>query len=152
MTAPDPGTPRRRGNRGRNPSAVGSGMKGLAPEAHVFGGIGLAFVAIGTLYTVTDGEPAGVVLLFGSAVLALTYAVYLARHAEAVQESILDQEEGTVPDVQYLPHQSLWPVGIGGGGVLVLAGFAVGTWVLVAGALLLARSVVGFVSEGRARR
>jgi hypothetical protein len=117
----------------------------------VFGGIGLAFVAIGVLYTVTDGEPAGIVLLFGSALLALTYAVYLARHTHEVQASILAQEEGTIPDSQYLPHQSLWPVGIGVGGVLVLAGFAVGLWVLFAGVVLLARSVIGFVSEGRAR-
>lgn len=118
----------------------------------MFGGIGLGIAAIGLLYTVTDGEAAGIVLLFGSSVLSLTYAVYLARHVEAVQESVLEMEEGAIPDTQYLPHQSLWPVGIGTGGVLVLAGFAVGTWVLVAGALLLARSVVGFVSEGRARR
>jgi len=124
----------------------------LPHESHVFGGIGVALVGIATLYTVTGGEPAGVVLLFGSSLLALTYAVYLARHVRSVQESILEQEEGTVLDQQYLPHQSLWPVGIGAGGVLVLAGFAVGTWVLVAGALLLARSVIGFVSEGRARR
>ena len=127
-------------------------IRNLPHESHVFGGIGLAFVVIGTIYTVTDGEPAGVVLLFGSSVLAFTYAIYLARHLVAVQESILEQEEGTLPDTQYLPHQSLWPIGIGGGGVLVLAGFAVGTWVLFAGAVLLARSVVGFVSEGRARR
>lgn len=126
--------------------------KALPHESHVFGGIGLGIAAIGVLYTVTDGEAAGVVLLFGSAVLSLTYAVYLARHVDEVQESILEMEEGTIPDTQYLPHQSLWPVGIGTGGVLLLAGFAVGTWVLVAGALLLARSVVGFVSEGRARK
>jgi hypothetical protein len=134
------------------PDSTVSRLKALPHEAHVFGGIGLAFVAIGVLYTATDGEPAGVVLLFGSALLSLTYAVYLARHAVEVQESILEQEEGTVPDTQYLPHQSLWPVGIGVGGVLVLAGFAVGLWVFFAGVVLLGRSVVGFVSEGRARR
>jgi hypothetical protein len=38
------------------------------------------------------------------------------------------------------------------GGVLVLSGFALGLWVFFAGIVLLARSVIGFVSEGRARR
>ena len=83
--------------------------------------------------------------------MAFTYAFYLGRHAVDVQESVAAQEEGEVPNELYLPHQSLWPVGLGAGGVLVLAGFAVGTWVLVAGGLLMARSVVGFVVEGRAR-
>lgn len=65
---------------------------------------------------------------------------------------MIAQEEGEVPNHLYLPHQSLWPAGIGVGGVLVLAGFAVGTWVLVAGTVLLLRSVIGFVVEGRHRR
>ena len=107
---------------------------------------------IGTLYTSTGGEAAGIVLLYGSTILSLTYAVYLLRHARPVRASIEAQEEGEIPNQLYLPEQSLWPVGIGAGGVLVLAGFAVGSWVLVAGALLLLRSVVGFVVEGRRRR
>ena len=151
MSAPDPAPADSRGDSGRIQTVIASRMKALPHETHVFGGIGIGLVAIGILYTVTDGEPAGIVLLFGSSVLSLTYAVYLARHVESVQESILEMEEGRISDTQYLPHQSLWPVGIGTGGVLLLAGVAVGTWVLVAGALLLARSVVGFVSEGRAR-
>ena len=114
--------------------------------------VGLAFLVIGTLYAATGGEAAGIVLLLGSCVLSFTYAVYLLRHARPVQASIEAQEEGEVPNQLYLPEQSLWPAGIGAGGVLVLTGFAVGSWVLVAGAILLARSVVGFVVEGRRRR
>ncbi len=107
---------------------------------------------IGTLYAVTGGEAAGIVLLYGAFLLTATYAVYLASHADPTREALNAQEEGDAPDHLYLPTQSLWPAGIGAGGVLVLAGFAVGTWVLVAGAILLVRSVVGFVVEGRRRR
>ncbi|MBL8777073.1 MAG: cytochrome c oxidase subunit 4 [Acidimicrobiales bacterium] len=126
-------------------------IKAWPHETHVFGGIGLVFLVIGTLYASTGGEAAGIVLLFGSTILSFTYAVYLLRHARPVQASIEAQEEGEIPNQLYLPEQSLWPVGIGTGGVLVLAGFAVGSWVLVAGVILLLRSVVGFVVEGRRR-
>ena len=133
------------------PDGVVARIKGWPHETHVFGGVGIAFFVIGTLYASTGGEAAGIVLLYGSTILSLTYAVYLLRHARPVQASIEAQEEGEIPNQLYLPEQSLWPVGIGAGGVLVLAGFAVGTWVLVAGAILLLRSVVGFVVEGRRR-
>lgn len=133
------------------PSGLADRIKGWPHETHVFGGIGLVFLVIGTLYASTGGEAAGIVLLFGSTILSLTYAVYLLRHARPVQASIEAQEEGEIPNQLYLPEQSLWPVGIGTGGVLVLAGFAVGSWVLVAGVILLLRSVVGFVVEGRRR-
>ena len=72
--------------------------------------------------------------------------------AEVYGRKIRDDLRPGTANHLYLPEQSLWPVGIGTGGVLVLAGFAVGSWVLVAGALLLLRSVVGFVVEGRRRR
>lgn len=134
------------------PAGLVARVKGWPHETHVFGGTGLAFFVIGTLYTSTGGEAAGIVLLYGSTILSLTYAVYLLRHARPVRASIEAQEEGEIPNQLYLPEQSLWPVGIGAGGVLVLAGFAVGSWVLVAGVLLLLRSVVGFVVEGRRRR
>ncbi len=134
------------------PTGLVARVKGWPHETHVFGGTGLVFFVIATLYASTGGEAAGIVLLYGSTVLSGTYAVYLRRHARPVRASIEAQEEGEIPNQLYLPEQSLWPVGIGAGGVLVLAGFAVGTWVLVAGALLLVRSVVGFVVEGRARQ
>ena len=118
----------------------------------MFGGTGLRALCDRYALRADWGEAAGIVLLYGSTILSLTYAVYLLRHAGPVRASIEAQEEGEIPNQLYLPEQSLWPVGIGAGGVLVLAGFAVGSWVLVAGVLLLLRSVVGFVVEGRRRR
>ena len=134
------------------PTGLFARIKAWPHETHVFGGTGLTFFVIGTLYASTGGEAAGIVLLYGSTILSLTYAVYLLRHARPVRASIEAQEEGEIPNHLYLPEQSLWPVGIGAGGVLVLAGFAVGSWVLVAGALLLLRDFVGFVVGGRRRR
>lgn len=128
-------------------------IKAWPHETHVFGGVSVALFLIGTIYAVTGGEAAGIVLLYGAGLLTATYAVYLAGHADPTRgEAVIAQEEGEEPNYLYLPHQSLWPAGIGVGGVLVLAGFAVGTWVLVAGTVLLLRSVIGFVVEGRHRR
>lgn len=127
-------------------------IKAWPHETHVFGGISVALFLIGTLYTVTGGEAAGIVLLYGACLLTATYAVYLRGHADPTREAVNAQEEGEAPNHLYLPTQSLWPAGIGAGGVLVLAGFAINAWVLVAGAILLLRSVIGFVVEGRRRR
>ena len=154
MTAADDRT---RGNTprpvvGEAPGAIASRIKAWPHETHVFGGIALALFLIGTLYAATGGEAAGICLLYGACLLTGTYAAYLSGHAEPTRDAVNAQEEGEAPNHLYLPHQSLWPAGIGVGGVLVLAGFAVGTWVLVAGAVLLLRSVVGFVVEGRHRR
>jgi len=143
---------RTRGNSPRNPTGIASRIKAWPHETHVFGGVSVALFLIGTIYAVTGGEAAGIVLLYGAGLLTATYAVYLAGHADPTREAVIAQEEGEVPNHLYLPHQSLWPAGIGVGGVLVLAGFAVGTWVLVAGTVLLLRSVIGFVVEGRHRR
>lgn len=127
-------------------------LKALPHETHVFGAISAGLFVIATLYTATGGEAAGIVLLYGACLLTGTYAAYLSGHAEPTRDAVNAQEEGEAPNHLYLPHQSLWPAGIGVGGVLVLAGFAVGSWVLVAGAILLLRSVIGFVVEGRRRR
>ena len=120
-------------------------------ETRVFLAVGAFFVVIGVLYWATADEPAGVVLRLGAAILAATYAIYFARHLPAVQESVEAQEEGERPNELYLPEQSLWPLGIGAAVVLILAGFAIGTWVWFFGGLLLVRSVVGFVIESRNR-
>lgn len=137
---------------GDAPGGIASRIRAWPHETHVFGAVSVGLLVIATLYTATGGEAAGIVLLYGAFLLTATYAVYLAGHADPTREAVNAQEEGDAPDHLYLPTQSLWPAGIGAGGVLVLAGFAVGSWVLVAGAILLVRSVVGFVVEGRRRR
>ena len=100
------------------------------------------------MYGLTADEPSGAVLLLGSAAFGFGYAAWFSRHLVPTQESVLASEEG---DELYLPHESAWPLVLGAGSVLVIAGLAVGLWMAVPGALLATRGMVGLASESRRR-
>jgi hypothetical protein len=101
--------------------------------------LSLFFFLIGLLYWVTAHEPVGVTLLMlcsGAAIVALLpYRFRRRRHAD---------EAGTV---HHLPTASLWPFVIGAGAVLVVNGFILGPWLLVPGAALVLRGLVGILSR-----
>ncbi len=101
--------------------------------------LSLFFFLIGLLYWVTAHEPVGVTLLMlcsGAAIVALLpYRFRRRRH------------EGEAGTVHHLPTASLWPFIIGAGAVLVVNGFILGPWLLVPGAALVLRGLVGIFSR-----
>jgi hypothetical protein len=133
--------------------------RGLPTESKVFLGFAAFYVAIGIIYAITsDGEWAGVALLFFAGVFALVAGGWLVRGLGPVQHDV-EEVEATLPPGEvgdpegelYLPVTSVWPLGIGLGAALCLAGVAVGWPLLLPGIALLAHSVIGFASQSRHR-
>jgi hypothetical protein len=131
-------------------------LHGLPTESKLFASIGVFYLAIGVIYAFTAYEWAGVVLLLLGGAFALTIAIYLAWQVRGVQQQAEADEWGAAAgppthEGLYLPHTSIWPLGMGVGAALVLAGVAIGWFVWLPGAALLAHSVIGFAAQSRDR-
>jgi hypothetical protein len=112
----------------------------MTVEARMLWTLSLFFFLIGLLYWATAHEPTGVTLLMlcsGAAIVAvLPYHVRRHRHGgDGAAEHHLP------------PSSSLWPFLIGAGAVLVVDGFVLGPWLLVPGAALVLRGLVGVFSR-----
>jgi hypothetical protein len=127
---------------------------GLPTETKVFGSVGVFYLFLAILYAATAYEWSGVALLGFGAVFALLAAGYFWWSLRGVQYEVeTDLESPAIPEHEglYLPHQSVWPIGIGLGAAITLAGLAVGWWVLLPGAALLVHSLIGFAAQSRER-
>jgi hypothetical protein len=120
-------------------------------EARIFLGIGLAVLAMGVLYAATAGERAGTTMLLLSACLGGLAGGYLLRQARTSSEPAATGGNREVPEEAYLPHASIWPLGIGAGCVVLANGLALGAWALVPGAMLTVASVWGYARQSRRR-
>jgi hypothetical protein len=120
-------------------------------EARIFLGIGLAVLAMGVLYAATAAERAGTTMLLLSAGLGGLAGGYLLRQARTSSEPAATGGNREVPEEAYLPHASIWPLGIGAGCVVLANGLALGAWALVPGAMLTVASVWGYARQSRRR-
>ena len=75
----------------------------------------------------------------------------MQHDVEAIEAGVEAGEVGDPEGELYLPITSVWPLGIGIGGALCLAGVAVGWPLLLPGIALLAHSVIGFAAQSRRR-
>ncbi len=134
-------------------------QSGIPTESRVFLSFALFYIVIGTIYAiVSDGEWAGVALLFFAAVFAGMAGLWfigglgpVQRDVEEIESQVGDGEVGDDDAELYLPITSIWPLGMGLGAALTGAGVAVGWPLLLPGVALLAHSVIGFASQSRRR-
>jgi Cytochrome c oxidase subunit IV len=136
---------------------------GRPPEAVFFAGIGVFSLVIGVIYyaattrSATGTEWVGVAALLGSAAFGFYFGYFLNRTLPAVQADVeaMEQAEAageTDPGkILYLPDLSIWPLGIGVGLSLTLAGVALGFWVMIPGLALFLQSIIGFAHQSRDR-
>lgn len=127
----------------------------------LFGGFSFVLAVVYFVWTARSADgiewAGGIALLFASG-FALFFATFLLLSLRKVQETVVDfeanEEAGSEdPDeVLYLPVTSLWPVGIGVGACLAVAGVALGFWVMIPGIALFVQSIVGFAHQSRDRR
>lgn len=130
--------------------------KGLPTETWVYGIIGLAYLVMAAVYWFTSYEPAGSAMLLGGALFAVVTSSYYAVKLRGVQDETMADEWPTPTEPPrheglYLPHTSIWAVGIGVGAAITLAGIPIGWWVCLPGAALLVHSVIGFATQSRDR-
>lgn len=122
-------------------------------EAWIFLGVGAAVLVVGLVYLVLAAEEAGVTMLVLTAALGALTGGYLLRRAGEQTDPAAAGAPGTpgTPEDAYLPHASVWPLGLGAGCVVVANGLALGAWALVPGAMLTTASLWGFARQSRRR-
>jgi hypothetical protein len=118
---------------------------------------------LGIVYYVTttissEGtEWAGVAGLAAAAGFSLFFGTFLRSALRGIQADVESSERAAeagstdTDEVLYLPETSIWPIGIGVGATLTLAGVALGYWVMIPGVALFAHSVIGFARQSRDR-
>lgn len=118
----------------------------------LFGGIGLFYVMMGSIYWTIGGDPAGIACLFLSAALALLVAFYFwftqKKIGSVLPEDNLDAEiaDGAGDLGFYSPH-SWWPLPVAAFTILAGLGLIIGWWLTAIAVGLLVISIIGFVTE-----
>ena len=107
-----------------------------------------AFIAVlGAIYWFVSYEDAGTTLLALASGLALLFGGYLWVQDRKRPDSGPRREA----EDHYLPHESVWPFGIGFGVFLAFNGLILGLAWTVPGAVIVATSLGGFVAQSRRR-
>jgi hypothetical protein len=120
--------------------------------SRIFLALTVFFVVLAVIYWfVSDYEWAGSVLLLLSAGLSVVvggFLVLVDRHGGLREElEVADYDDPAL----FLPHASLRPFWMGLGCILLASGLALGIWLMLPGAVLLAIGAIGMVEEGRRR-
>jgi hypothetical protein len=110
-------------------------------------------VVIGTVYWFVAYEIAGTIFLAAMAASLLFAAAFAARGATGVSPAedrpLATPKEAAGEEVGPFPEGSLWPVFLGAGSLLLVAGLIYGIWVLALGVLISAAAILGMTREGR---
>lgn len=121
-------------------------------------GIAAFILLMSAVYWFLSYEHAGSVLLLLSAGLVLitgSYLVVATRKMSAPADGPggVDRTSPASGEEheEYLPHASVWPLGLGAGSVVLANGLALGLWAIVPGTIILAVSVVGYARQSRHR-
>jgi hypothetical protein len=120
--------------------------------SRIFLALTVFFLVLAVVYWfVSDYEWAGSVLLLLSAGLSVIvggFLVLLDRRGGLREElEVADYDDPAL----FLPHASLRPFWMGLGCILLASGLALGIWLLLPGAILLAIGAIGMIEEGRRR-
>lgn len=134
---------------------------GLPTEATLFFGLGAFSWVLALIYYIATAaseqgaEYAGVLALVGGGVFSIFFGTFLLLTVRRIQADVEVMEEeaaaGIHDNALYLPTESIWPIGIGVGLSLVLAGIPLGVWVLLPGVALLVHSAIGFARQSKTR-
>ncbi|MEX2660004.1 MAG: cytochrome c oxidase subunit 4 [Acidimicrobiales bacterium] len=120
-------------------------------EAWIFLGIGAVVFGMCVLYVATAREEAGATMLLLTAGLGALAGGYLLFQARRTPDPAATGGHRQVPEETYLPHASVWPLGVGAGCVVMVNGLALGAWALVPGAMLTVASIWGYARQSRRR-
>ena len=120
--------------------------------SRIFLALTVFFLVLAVVYWfVSDYEWAGSVLLLLSAGLSVVvggFLVLVDRRGGLREElEVADYDDPAL----FLPHASLRPFWMGLGCILLASGLALGIWLMLPGAILLAIGAIGMVEEGRRR-
>ena len=120
-------------------------------DARIFLFMAAFFAITAGIYAALAEEWAGAVLLAtGSVFAGGLFAYFMARARRHTIDTAPDapHDEAHTP---YLPESSIWPLGVGWGLGLALAGLALGMVVMLIGVVLLVRSCIGWAAQSKVR-
>jgi hypothetical protein len=120
----------------------------LRVQWRIFLGIAAFIAVIGVIYWFVSYEDAGTTLLALASGLALFFGGYLFLQ-DRKKPPVATRPAGD--ETQYLPHESVWPFGIGFGVFLAFNGLILGLAWALPGAVIVATSLGGFVAQSRRR-
>lgn len=110
-----------------------------------------------TIYWFWSNEDTGTACLlfsFSAYTLMGSYFLLQWRRRQGVPRPE-DRDDADMADgegeIGFFPAASIWPAGIGVGGVFLAIGMIYGTWYLFIGGVFVIGSIIGFVYESEAR-
>ncbi|MBX6389778.1 MAG: cytochrome c oxidase subunit 4 [Frankia sp.] len=122
-------------------------MKGTAL---LFLGLAGFFLVTGTIYLITSRDPTGSAVLVFSLLMCLLVAFYLAVTARrthlAADDRDRDISDGT-GEIGFFSPVSYWPPALAVSSGILLIGPAIGLWLVLIGAGLVAACVIGLVFQ-----
>ncbi len=94
-------------------------------------------------------------LLFGGAAYLMLFSFLLLqwfrRHKIPRPEDRYDADQADGEgEIGFFPSASIWPAGIGLGGIFLALGLVFGTWYLLIGGILIIGGIIGFLVEAEA--
>jgi uncharacterized membrane protein YfcA len=119
----------------------------LSVQWKIFLGMAAFVAVLGAVYWFVSYEDAGTTLLALASGLALLCGGYLFVQDRKTPVPAARPHE----EQQYLPHESVWPFGIGFGVFLAFNGLILGPAWTLPGAVIVATSLGGFVAQSRRR-
>lgn len=136
-----------------DPDATEPSGHTYSSETRMFAVIGVLTAIMALIYTFTADESSGKVMLGLVAVFSLVVAAFLAVRDRQGGHSLFEESEpeGDEPPKTWFPEASMWPFTIAAGTALIMAGLALGLWVLLPGVFVLAQGLWSFVMESRRR-
>lgn len=120
-------------------------------EAWIFGGIGIFFMVITPIYWFLSKDPTGTAALSLTLGLCLLVAFYLYYTGKRLPERPEDRKSAEVHEGAgelgfFSPH-SVWPLYLGASVALAAASVAIGWWLFIIAAGLVAIAVCFYVFE-----
>ncbi len=118
-----------------------------AVPRRTFLAIGVVIGVMALIYALIAYEEAGTTMLLLAAALALWVGVYLWLQGRPAPTDVTEEQAAE----HYLPHESVWPLGVGAGAFLAFNGLLLGPWFLFPGAVLVVVSIAGWARQSRYR-
>jgi hypothetical protein len=122
-------------------------------EARMLLTIAVFFLVLALVYAIYSNEPAGILMLFGSVLLAAVPGLYYLFWSHRMDPRPEDKDDGSLSEgagiIAAFPDSSIWPFIFGAGAALVGLGLVFGIWTVFVGGFMAVAAMVGVAAESR---
>ena len=119
--------------------------------ARVFAVAGAGVAVLALVYGAAASEDAGKALLAVTVAFLLWIGAYLWLRSRPIDDDATVTAGAEDSDAAYLPHESVWPFGIGVGAFMLANGLLIGGWFYLPGLAVTVAALAGFIRQTRHR-